>query len=78
MTEETKKTNEGCCNSKKSWNKNAGSSAGGGAVYCFGLIGALFYYIPNAHSFSAVIMAILKSIVWPAMIVYQMLGFLSM
>lgn len=77
MTEETKKTADSCC-SKKNWGKNSGSSAGGGAVYCFGLIGALFFYIPNAHSFSAVVMAILKSIVWPAMMVYHLFGFLGM
>jgi len=65
-----KKTVKECCGGSN-WNQNA--SAGGGAVYGFGLIGALVYYIGNASTFVEGLVGILKSIVWPAMLVYQFL-----
>ena len=58
-------------------NQNAGA-ASGGAVYAFGLFGALFYYLSNAGSFGGVVMGILKSLVWPAMMVYHLFDFLKM
>ena len=51
-----------------------GSGAGGGAVYGFGLIGALVFYIQQADSFMAGFIGILKAVVWPAMMVYKLLG----
>lgn len=67
MTESTKTRNK---------NYSSGSAAGGGAVYGLGLIGALIYYLPQAHSFWQVILSILKSIVWPAIMVYKLFGLL--
>jgi hypothetical protein len=52
-------------------------SGGGNAVYGLGLIGALVYYIGHAHGFWPVILGILKAIVWPAFLVYDLLKFLS-
>lgn len=49
-----------------------------GAVYGFGLIGALFYYLQHATDFGTVIIGILKALAWPAFVVYQLLGFLKM
>jgi len=43
------------------------------AVYGLGLTGALVYYIPHAHGFWAVVLAVLKSLVWPAFLVYDVL-----
>lgn len=64
---------------KKNWcNGNAGAGAGGGAVYGLGLIGALVFYLQHANSFWLVIMGILKSLVWPALFVYHIFGFLKM
>jgi hypothetical protein len=59
-------------------NKNYGSGAGGGAVYGLGFIGALVYYLQQAHSFGASITGILKALVWPAFLVYKLLVFLKM
>jgi hypothetical protein len=64
----TKEEAKNCC-SKKDWKGN--TSAGGGAVYGLGIIGALFYFLPHANSFEKVIMGILKSLVWPALFVYH-------
>ncbi|MFA6466773.1 MAG: hypothetical protein WCV71_02870 [Patescibacteria group bacterium] len=52
-----------------------GTCAGGGAVYGFGLIGALVYYIQHADSFLAGCIGILEAVVWPAMLVYRFLGY---
>lgn len=58
--------------------KATGATAGGGnAVYGLGLIGAAIYYIQHAHTFGAIVVAILKALVWPAFLVYDALRFVS-
>lgn len=49
-----------------------------GAVYGLGLIGACVYYIGQAPTFWMGVLGFLKAVVWPAMIVYEALKFLSM
>ena len=44
-----------------------------GAVYGLGLIGAAIYYVSQATTFWAGVIGILKSLVWPAFLVYQAL-----
>ena len=48
------------------------------AVYGFGLIGAWVYYISHATTFWMGVLGILKGIVWPAMLVYELMKFLNM
>lgn len=48
-------------------------TASGGAVYGLGLIGAAIYFISHATSFWFGVLAILKAIVWPAILVYEAL-----
>jgi hypothetical protein len=50
---------------------------GGNAVYGLGLIGALVYYIRVADGFWSVVGGILKALVWPAFLIYDLLRFLS-
>ncbi|MCA9332723.1 hypothetical protein KDA00_02515 [Candidatus Saccharibacteria bacterium] len=64
----------------KKWNKdkkkekNSGSTEGGGsALYFIGFIGSLVYWMQAATGFGSVISGILKSLVWPAYIVYKLL-----
>jgi hypothetical protein len=61
-------------------NKNIShaGSAGGGAVYGLGLIGALVYYIGTAGSFGAGVLGVLKAFVWPAFLVYEVMQYLEM
>jgi len=60
---------------RRAWaNRNAG---GGNAVYGLGLIGALVYYIQHAAGFWPVILGILKALVWPAFVIYDLLTFLA-
>lgn len=54
-------------------------AGGSEAVYGLGLIGALIYYL-HFHSGTLwlVILAVVKSLLWPAFLVYQLLLFLRM
>lgn len=60
----------------KKW-KERGFRKMGDTVYSLGLIGALFYFIQNAHSFGDGVVGVLKAIVWPALVVFKLLGFLK-
>lgn len=51
---------------------------GGEAVYGLGLIGVLVYYLQHAQTFVDVLMGILKSIVWPALLTWNLFGFLKL
>ena len=46
----------------------------GGAVYFLGFVGAAIYYIQQATGFWQGVLGVLKAIVWPAFIVYKLLG----
>jgi hypothetical protein len=60
---------------RRAWgNRNAG---GGNAVYGLGLIGALVYYIQQSDGFWSAILGILKAVVWPAFVIYDLLKFLA-
>lgn len=60
-----------CCHHHK-------AGAGGGAVYGIGLIGALVYFLQHATTFGQAVVGVLKALVWPALVVYQTLGFLKL
>ena len=48
------------------------------AVYGFGFIGAVIYYIQHSDAFWVGVLGVLKAIVWPAMLVYELLDFFKM
>ena len=50
---------------------------GGNAVYGLGFIGALVYYIQQADGFWMGVLGILKALVWPAFLVYELLKSLA-
>jgi len=50
---------------------------GTSAVYGLGFIGAVVFYIQHADTFWIGVLGVLKAIVWPAMIVYKLFGFLN-
>lgn len=56
--------------------KNNGAIGGG--VYGLAFIGALVYFLQHAASFWNGVLGILKAIVWPALLIYHLLGFLKM
>lgn len=47
--------------------------AGGGMVYFLGFIGAAIYYVQAASGFWAGVVGVLKALVWPAFLVYEIL-----
>ena len=47
---------------------------GGGAVYFLGAVGAAIYYIEVANGFWMGVLGLLKALVWPAFLVYQLLS----
>ena len=52
-------------------------SVGSGFFYFLGWLGALVYYIQAATGFWGGVLGILKSFVWPAFVVYELLKFLA-
>jgi hypothetical protein len=52
-------------------------SGGGDAVYALGLIGALVWYWQAADGIWEHVLAVLQALVWPAFVVYDLLGFLA-
>lgn len=43
-------------------------------VYFLGFVGAAIYYLQQSTTFWTGVLAILKAIVWPAFLVYKLLG----
>ena len=59
--------------------KGSGCSGGiSGGVYGVALIGAAIYYIQHADTFRVGVIGVLKALVWPAFLVYELFGFLGM
>lgn len=52
-----------------------GKAGCGGFAYFLGFLGAAVYYISNAVGFWAGVLGILKALVWPAFVVYELLKF---
>jgi len=55
-----------------------GMGGGSNAVYGLGFVGALIYYLQHAANLGEGLLGILKALVWPAMLVHKLLGFLKM
>ena len=49
-----------------------------GAIYGLGFIGAAVYYISHAIGFWNGVLGLLKAMVWPAFLIYELLKFLGM
>ncbi len=58
---------------KETAKKEASSSK----VYGLGFIGAVIYFISHATSFWIGVLGVLKAIVWPALLVYEVFKFLG-
>ena len=53
---------------------NMGGAGAGAPVYGLGVIGAAVYYVKAATTFGGVVVGLLKALVWPAFLVYKVLG----
>lgn len=56
--------------------RHKGGTCGG--VYGLAFLGAAVYYIQNAETFWMGVLGVLKAIIWPAMLVHKLMGFLGM
>jgi len=70
MKERSKKIAKNSC--------NCGTCQSGGAVYGIGFIGSVVYYISTATGFWIGVLGVLKSLVWPAFLVYGLFKALGM
>jgi len=57
--------------------KKGNGGACGGAVYGLGFIGAVIYFVSGAVGFWAGVLGVLKALVWPAFLVYELFKFLG-
>ena len=73
MTTETNSTQP-----KQQKTKVIYKGASSAPVYGLGLIGAWIYSLSHAATFWIGVLGILKGIVWPAMLVYELLKYLNM
>jgi len=46
----------------------------GDMVWFLGVIGAAVYYLHTSYGFGSSVVALLKALVWPAFLVYHLLG----
>lgn len=58
---------------EKGKSSNASSHGTSGALYFVGFVGSTIYWMQAAVGFGAVVTGFLKSLVWPAYIVYKLL-----
>jgi len=49
----------------------------GGCGYFLGMIGSAVYYISTASGFGVGVLGVLKSLVWPAFLVYELMKYLA-
>jgi len=52
--------------------------AGSGGFYFLALIGAAVYYVQQVSGFWPTVLSILKAIVWPAFLIYEVFSRLAM
>lgn len=58
----------------KKWKGKSAKSGGMGGAYFLAMIGAAVYYLHTSVGFWGSVAALAKAIVWPAFLVYHLLG----
>jgi hypothetical protein len=53
-------------------------SGGAGAIYGFGFLGALVYFIQHATSIASGMLGVVKAIAWPGVVLYRVLDLLKL
>ena len=70
------KKDECDCGTSCSCGHSSSCGVCGGSIYGLGFLGAVIYYISTATGFWMGVLGILKALVWPAFLVYELLKFL--
>ena len=73
-----KKSKESCCKNFFKGKKNVCNSGCSGCAYFLGFIGAAVYYISTATSFWGGVVGVVKALVWPAFLVFEVLKYFGM
>ncbi len=68
MARKNKKEKDECECKCHSWHGSCG-----GGIYGLGFLGAAIYYISTASGFWAGVLGVLKALVWPAFLVFELL-----
>ncbi len=50
---------------------------GAGMIYVFGFFGAAVYFLQQATTLWEIVIGLLKSFAWPAVLIYELLGSLK-
>lgn len=58
--------------------KNVQNAAPASAVYGLGFVGAIIYYVSTASGVGEGLIGILKALLWPAFLVYELMDYLGM
>ena len=72
MAKKKTKKDTKCCTPK------IGDSCKGGCSYFLAVIGAAVYYISTATGFWNGVWGVIKALVWPAFLVFELLKYLKM
>ena len=68
-----------CCSGHRGHHGHHGYGHGcSNPIYGLGVVGALFYFLSNATTFTMVMIGIGKAIFWPAILMFQLLTFLGL
>ena len=68
---------DSCCETSCSCGTTRMCGTASSGVYGLGFLGAVIYYISTATGFWMGVLGILKALVWPAFLVYELLKFLA-
>jgi hypothetical protein len=69
------KPKEQTCKKPRPWHR--GGSGGWGWTYFLAMIGTAVYYVQQSSGFWEGVVGVLKALVWPAMVMYRVMGLLN-
>ncbi len=73
----SKKSKDLKCDCSDSCDCKSSKSCSGGCGYFLGFLGAAVYYISTATGFWMGFLGVLKALVWPAFLIYEILKFVG-
>lgn len=59
-------------------NKGVKNQGVNGGIYGLAFLGAFIYYLVHATTFWMGVLGFLKALIWPALLIYELMGFLKM
>lgn len=63
---------------KKRVDPKTAQTTSSGLIYALGFIGSAVYYMLNSPNVWLAILGVLKSIIWPVFLVYEIMKFINM